>query len=133
MKIKIPFHETVEVSTVEIILPLRGEEDIPNDFPLRRGDLWSALVDIGTGRILDWPDVPKFRKCRLGMKVCLEGTYRLLAKDGTLVAEMVNDYVPNGLVPGLYDTYVTLLIKRGVITNWPKRPDVRRFFKDCVW
>ena len=117
----------VEVVAVEIVLPVcYGEEDIPNDFPLRDGDKWEATIDIATGTIHEWSS--DYPACELYMKVCDGGKYILVDPDGETVAEL-QDYVPHGVVPGEYGDYVMLKIDSGgVITNWPKSPDVSAFF-----
>lgn len=127
MKVKI--EQEVEISTVNIEVAVRyEEEDIPNDFPLRKGDLWTAKVDIDTGRIQDWPIG---KSGRLSMKVCDEGTYTLLDKAGKVIATRAQDYVPNDLIPGEYGDYIDLKIdEQGIITNWPKKPNLSEFFPE---
>lgn len=127
MKAKIP--TTIEVNITHILLELAiryGDEEMPNDFPLREGDLWKAKVEIDTGRILDWP---AGRSADLHLKVCDEGTYTLLDENGKLLAKLENEYVPHGVVPGSYGDYVEFTINEdGIITNWRKKPDVSDFF-----
>ena len=145
MKITVKRPVEIEVTHILIRLPVRyEEEDIPNDFPLRDGDVWEALVEIDTGKIVNWPSNHRFQECSINnMKVSDEGTYVLLCGTvansgqpgqilGTLteVARLENEYVPHGVVPGVYGDYVELDIKNGVITNWPKKPNLSRFFKD---
>lgn len=119
----------IEVTHIHLNLPVRfDEEDIPNDFPLRSCDTWQAMVNIDTARVHNWPTgiAGKIKY----MKVCDEGIYTLYA-DGTIIAQLEGEYVPHGVVPGEYGDYVTLLIdETGIITNWPKSPDVSAFFKN---
>lgn len=120
--------QEVDISYVQVILPVRyEEEDIPNDFPLRTGDVWKATIAIDNGQIQEWPKgVDGHIR---NMKVCDEGVYKLLNHAGEEIVSLECDYVPNGLIPGQYGDYVTLQINsEGVITNWPKEPDVDRFF-----
>lgn len=118
----------VEITEIHVRLPVRfQEEDIPNDFPLRSGNVWSARIEIDTGRIIDWPDG---KDAELYLKVCDEGVYELRNANGR-VAILEGTYVPHGVIPGEYGDYVSLNIASdGVITNWPKRPDVSAFFGD---
>lgn len=118
----------VTVTHVHVVLPVRfGEEDIPNDFPLRTGDTWTATINVDTGQIEEWP---KGKDGHLKMKVCDQGVYVLKNID-VEVASIDQDYVPNDLIPGSYGDYVDLKIdKEGRITNWPKNPDVSEFFRD---
>lgn len=131
MKLTVRRPVEVEIVGVLIEVPVRyDEEDIPNDFPLRRGDMWTAAVDIDTGKVHDWPPG---RTGNLHMKVVDEGSYTLMAADGTTVAKIEQDYVPNSLIPGSYGDYIELDIdENGIITNWPKpdRLDVSDFFSD---
>lgn len=127
MKATIPTTIEVEITHILVTLPVRyEEEDIPNDFPLRKGEVWSAKIEIDTGKIVGWPEG------QAGeieyMKVCDSGSYRLLDAQGCIVAKIETDYVPHGVIPGEYGDYVSLKInEHGVITNWPKKPDISEF------
>ncbi len=47
----------IEASKVAVTLPVvNGTQDIPDNFPLRTGDMWEAVIDIASGRIEDWPE-----------------------------------------------------------------------------
>jgi hypothetical protein len=129
MKTKIKIEQEVEITKIIICVHVRyGEENIPNDFPMRHGDLWKATVDIDTGRIEDWPIG---KSGNVTMKVCDEGTYTLVDSTGKRIAELENEYVPHGIVPGKYGDYINLEINdQGVIINWPKHPDISTFFRD---
>lgn len=128
MKVTIKKPVEMEVKLVSVVLPVRyGEEDIPKDFPHRKGDVWSALIDIDNGVIIDWEGK---EDCRLQMKVCDGGEYTLLGPELYKIATR-QDYVPNDLIPGEYGDYVDLKIsKDGVITNWPRNPRIDEFFPD---
>ena len=129
MKTKVKIEQEIEVSSILITVPVRfEEEDIPNDFPLRSVDVWEAKVAVDTGRIVGWPSG---KTGDLYMKVCDEGTYTLLGLDGQVLAARRQEYVPHGIVPGEYGDYIDLKINAdGVITNWPKKPDVSAFFPE---
>lgn len=104
-----------------------GEEEIANDFPGRRGDLWAAAVDLDTGKIEGWP-AGRAEKMHLTVKDC--GTYFLFARDGNPVARLDNNYVPHGVVPGKYgDTIELDIAEDGTVKNWPRKPDVSAFFE----
>lgn len=103
------------------------DEDISYDFPMRKGDLWKAKVELDTGKIVDWP---AGKSGDLYMKVCDEGTYTLLDDAGQKVAAIEQNYVPHGVVPGKYGDYVDLEISEdGTITNWPRKPDLSAFIE----
>jgi hypothetical protein len=134
--------EEVEIKTVEIEIPMEEiEEHSPELSPVvqlfgktaarRRSneDVWRVRVDIDTGKIEGWPEsagkVDLFCKPRDG------GSYRLIGPGGNVVAEIEQNYVPNYLVPGDDGDYMGLNIDaQGVITNWPRNPDVSQFFPD---
>jgi len=123
MKIKIPTTKEIEIQVILIEVPVNyGEEDIPNNFPMRFGNKWRATVEIDTGKILDWPP-EETGEFKMHMKVCDSGVYSLFDTEGKCVADR-SDYVPHGVVPGEYGDYIELNIKDGAITNWPKNPDV---------
>jgi len=121
----------VEISHVLINVPVRyGEEEIPNDFPLRDGETWRATVELDTGKIVEWP-ADKPERHSLSMKVRDEGTYKLLDPRGNQEGRTSPGYyVPHGVVPGEFGDYIHLEIEGGIITNWPKKPDVSAFFAD---
>lgn len=116
----------VNVKYIQLEVAVRyEEEDIPNDFPLRENDTWKATIDIDTGIILDWPQGKTGDFC---MKICDEGTYRLLDENKNVLVEKENDYVPNRLLPGEYGDYLELKINPiGAIENWMKNPSLDDF------
>lgn len=125
MKATIKARKEITITHIRIAVAVRyNEEDIPNDFPLRKGEIWTGTVNIDTGKIEEWPEG---KSGKLAMKVCDEGTYTLL--NGTKQIAKRQDYVPNKVVPGEYGDYIDLEInEHGIITNWPKNPDVAAFF-----
>jgi hypothetical protein len=127
MKATIKKPADIEIAAVNIQVAVRyGDEDMPFDFPHRKDDMWDITVDIDTGRIRDWP---ADRAEDVYMKVCDCGSYYLLDAAGKRVGFIENDYVPHGVVPGEYGDYIDLQINEdGVITNWPKKPNVAKFF-----
>ncbi len=126
MKAQIQTTKEVEVKWIKMDLAVRyDDEDIQYDFPLRKGDIWSAIVQVDTGKIEDWPEG---KSGEMYMKVCDEGSYFLLDEHGNTVDSIVSGYVPNNLVPGEYGDYVDLKInEQGIITNWPKHPSFEDF------
>lgn len=135
MKATIKVEKEVNIRTVLIDIAPRyigdaEDDDMPTDFPLLNAEktAWVASVDIDTGAIAGWPQGDKRN---MHVKVCDAGTYRLIDSEGNEVAARVNDYVPNGVVPGSYGDYVELEIdENGIITNWPKHPDISGFFRN---
>ena len=131
MKTEVYVKKEVDIKYVEILLPVRyDEEQIPNDFPLRFGDKWQGVIDIDSGQIRDWP---KGQTGDMHLKVVDEGIYRLIDVDGDLIAELYQDYVPSMLLPPRdgYGDYIHFVIdENGFITNWYKNPEVDQFFPE---
>jgi hypothetical protein len=123
MKINLPTTIEETISHLLILAPVNyGEEDIPNDFPGRTGDLWRALVEIETGRIIDWP---AGKAVKMFMTVKDSGTYQLIGENLRVIASRTQDYVPHCLVPGNYgDTIEMTIDGNGVIKEWPHKPDI---------
>lgn len=128
MKTTIKVEKEIDIKGVGIRVPVRyGEEDIPNNFPMRKGDVWEAFVFMDSGKIRDWPIG---RSGSMHMKVCDSGQYFLYDEKGNVLASLY-DYVPNKLIPGEYGDYIELDINAdGIITNWYREPDVSQFFGD---
>lgn len=131
MKIVMTRPVELEVKAIRCELAVRyEEEDIPNDFPFRRGDMLTLTIDIDTGQIANWPADAGARK--VFMKVCDSGSYYLIGADGSEVAKLENEYVPN-CIPGDSGDYVDFKIDAtGKITNWATDDDEveRSFFGD---
>lgn len=106
----------IEVVAIKCELAVRyEEEDIPNYFPLRHGDMWIGTVDIDTGVIRDWP---QGKAGSMHMKVCDEGTYTLLGPKGEEIVCLVEEYVPH-CIPGDDGDYVQFDIdETGKVIGW---------------
>lgn len=109
------------IKYVHVILPVRyGEEQIPYDFPLRVGDIWEAVIDVDSGKIVGWPEHSE--EGNLFLKVVDEGIYMLKDSEMALLAKR-QSYVPHDLIPGEYGDYVELKISNdGTIKNWRPCP-----------
>lgn len=119
----------VEIRYIEIEVPVRyGTEQMSEDFPFRKGDMWRVIVNIDTGKIQDWPaGVSR----DLSMKVVDGGSYRLMDADRGVVAAIEQDYVPHSVVPGEYGDYIELDIQEdGTIANWPNEPVCDVFWEE---
>jgi len=129
MKTIIKVEKEVEIKYVKVEVAVRyGEEDIPNDFPLRNGDMWSAIIDIDNGIVMEWP---KGETGNLEMKICDEGSYYLLDENYETILSIEEDYVPNNLLPGSYGDYLKLHIgENGVISNWYSKPSISDFIDE---
>jgi hypothetical protein len=111
---------TVIASAIRVSVAVRyNEEDIPNDFPLRTGDMWNGTINISTGLIAEWPPEANAEGgYELHMKVTDNGSYYLLDDEGNELAKRENEYVPS-CIPGKYGDYIQLDISPcGVVSNW---------------
>ena len=126
MKAIIKVEKEVEIYAVKFSVAVRyDEEDIPNNFPLREGDMWNAIITIDEGRIIGWPEG---QKGHLAMKVCDQGSYYLLDANHNTILSIEEDYVPNKLIPGKYGDYIDLHIgASGLIGNWYSKPSISDF------
>lgn len=130
MKATIKVEKEVEIKYVKLQVAVRyDEEDIPNDFPLRNGNMWNAKIEIDKGIVVDWP---QGQKGNLEMKICDEGSYYLLDENDNVILSIEEDYVPNKLLPGSYGDSLKLHIgENGVISNWYSKPSIEDFlFED---
>lgn len=85
--------------------------------PFRVGDGWRPLIELDTGRIIDWP---AGTTARVHYKVCDAGIYTLLDADRNELRK-IEGYVPAMLSPGGsgFGDYVIMDIAQdGVIANW---------------
>lgn len=126
MKIEVLKPVEIEAAAIRCVLPVRyGEEDIPRDFPGRVGDMLTLTLDLDTRKVRDWPTGwnPGLEVAQCYLKVCDEGKYELLDRDGKVLATH-KGYVP-GCVPGEYGDYVDLGISPdGAIKGWDPEPAI---------
>lgn len=129
MIIDIPTTKQVNVKFIKLSIPVRyGDEDMPYDFPLRQDDNWEAVIDLDTHQIENWP---QGKSGSFNMKVCDEGSYYLLDERKETVDEIIQYYVPNGVVPGEYGDYINMEIdETGKVTNMPNPLDLSDFFRN---
>ena len=86
--------------------------------PFRKGDLWTPVIELATGRILDWPQNVV---AKIYYKVCDAGEYWLAANDGTLLSKLRDCYVPSFLSVGDngYGDYIIMRVDSdGRIRDW---------------
>lgn len=116
MKIKVLREIEIEPATIRVNVTVRyQEEDIPNDFPFRKGDMWNVDIDIATGKIKDWP---AGRTGEVDMKVCDEGSYYLLDKSNKILGKIEENYVPH-CIPQEWGDYIRFAIgKDGNVSGW---------------
>ena len=93
------------------------QDDEGTLIPCRHNDTWCPLIDVDTGKILDWP---QGTVASVHYKVCDEGGYTLLDKNRNLIL-YYEGYVPKCMCPGGdgFGDYVIMTIDGdGVIEGW---------------
>lgn len=121
MKLTVMKPVEVEATAVRVSVPVRyEEEDIPNNFPLRKGDTWECTIDLETGKIREWPADAGYQE--LHMKVCDEGRYYLIDGEGNPIAAREQEYVPSFFPGDHYGDYIIFKIGAdGVIDGWSRK------------
>lgn len=133
MKITVPTTKEVEVVAIEFEVFIHDDLDpsFPKEIKLfhrREEKIWRDIIDLGTGQLREWP---KNTPYDFYDKICDSGTYRLLDADNNFLKE-IQDYVPNGIIPGEYGDYMDLQIdENGIVKNWPKENNIclKAFFE----
>lgn len=85
--------------------------------PCRKGDYWCPLIEIETGRILNWIIGAR---AQIHYKVCDDGKYEFLDKDKQTIF-IFDSYVPSILSPkepGYGDYVIMDVDKNGMIDKW---------------
>jgi hypothetical protein len=126
MKITITEKKEVNVKYLKALCGVRywedaivnGKEDEDgNMIPCRVGDCWSPLIDIESGKILNWKEGTL---ADIHYKVCDAGVYTLLDDNKDEIKES-DGYVPDCMCPegNGYGDYVIMKVdKDGKIANW---------------
>lgn len=127
MIIEITATKQVNVQYIKLSVPVRyDDEDMPYDFPLRNGDIWEAIINLDNNQIENWP---QGKSGSFSMKVCDEGSYFLLDENKAVIAEIIENYVPNDVIPGEYGDYVNMNIdETGKVVNMPTKLNFDQFF-----
>lgn len=126
MKVTVYKPVELEIHTVRIEVELHDDvsESLPNHLFNDDGEL-DLLIEVDTGKVVSWQGS---EPVNIYDKVNDNGVYTLFGTDGLEVGKIDNYYVPNDLIPGDYGDYINLEINAdGVITNWPKHPNVLQF------
>lgn len=106
---------------------LNGKEDQSGEMPCRNGELWSPVIELSTGKIINWDEG---NTASIHYKVCDAGTYALLDGDMNEVKK-IDGYVPSMLSPkdrGYGDYVIMDIDASGQIANW--KVDVSPFQSD---
>jgi len=96
---------------------INGIEDKDGNIPCRDGDCWKPLININTGKIVNWIQGVR---ATTHYKVCDNGTYKLLDSNMELIKK-IRDYVPKMLSPkaeGWGDYIIMDIDPDGQINDW---------------
>jgi hypothetical protein len=96
---------------------MNGIEDKDGNIPCRDGDCWKPLININTGKIVNWTQGVR---ATIHYKVCDNGTYKLLDVNMELIKK-IRDYVPKMLSPkaeGWGDYIIMDIDPDGQINDW---------------
>lgn len=96
---------------------MNGIEDKDGNIPCRDGDCWKPLININTGKIVNWKQGVR---ATTHYKVCDNGTYKLLDSNMELIKK-IRDYVPKMLSPkeeGWGDYIIMDIEPDGQINDW---------------
>jgi hypothetical protein len=128
MKFTVSKPVEIDVAKIRMFVAVRyDDEDMPYDFPFRKGDGWAVTIDAETGQIQDWPQGIAYD---LHMKVVDCGSYFLLDAQDRVLGSIEHDYVPD-CIPGEYGDYIDFKIDEGgKITNWNPNFTVDEFFPE---
>ena len=98
---------------------LDGIPDDDGKIPLRRGDAWCPVIELATGRVLDWP---QGLKADVHYKVCDDGQYWLLDDSEARIAKWGGYYVPNAILcvgdNGYGDYIIFKISAEGMVEGW---------------
>lgn len=136
MKIKIKVTKEIDVKTLHVEAGVRywedasvnGVEDKAGDLiPCREGDDWKPVIDIETGKVLNWtPGI----KADIHYKVCDDGSYALKDEAGETIMKR-DGYVPKIMCPksiGYGDYIIMDIDEHGQIANW--NPTLKGFTEE---
>jgi len=104
---------------------VNGKEDTDGTLiPFRRGDYWHPIIELRTGKVVDWP---QGMTADIHYKVCDDGEYWLGDASGKKSAKWTGHYVPNAFLcvgDNGYGDYIILKISGdGSIVEW-KQPAI---------
>jgi len=85
--------------------------------PCRDGGRWKPIIEIETGKIVNWE---QGTKAEIHYKICDNGLYQLIDINGDIVKE-IDGYVPSIMCPkgsGYGDYIIMDIDEKGIIQNW---------------
>lgn len=111
MRITIKRPTIINAARIRCHLPVVSHylDDQPElrEFPGFSNNTIVFTLDLETAKVVDWP---AGLECDLNLKVVDQGTYTLLASDGSVLATLEEEYVPS-CIPQEWGDYVILSVK----------------------
>jgi hypothetical protein len=126
MKTTIKVEKEVELKTLHVAAGVRYWEDsevngVTDDdgelMPCRTGETWLPIIDIDSGKIINWKQGVK---ASIHYKVCDNGHYELKDEEGNTCLE-IDGYVPSCMSPkesGYGDYIIMDIDENGQIADW---------------
>lgn len=101
---------------------VNGVQDVDGILiPFRKGDAWHPVIELDTGKILDWP---KGTTAIIHYKVCDDGEYYIGDNERRLTLKWAGDYVPDKFLchgdNGYGDYIIFYVDENGFIKDWRK-------------
>lgn len=100
---------------------LNGVSDEEGKIPCRRGDCWEPLIDLLSGKIINWTEG---NEAKVHYKVCDAGEYWLLDENKQRIAKWKDYYVPDNILcigsKGYGDYLIMNIDQTGQILGWKK-------------
>lgn len=99
---------------------VNGQEDRDGTLiPCRKGNSWAPVIDLATGRILNWP---VGTEAKIHYKVCDAGEYWLLDAAKRRIAKWGGHYVPGDILcvgsSGHGDDIIFKVGVEGIVIDW---------------
>lgn len=102
---------------------INGAEDTEGKIPLRAGKVWAPVIELATGRVLDWP---QGIAADIHYKACDAGEYWLQNEARQRIAKWGGYYVPDSILcvgdQGYGDYIIFKIGADGVIEGWKQPP-----------
>lgn len=96
-----------------------GSEDEDAKMPLIRFQMWNPVIELETGKILNWPEG---NTAEINYKVCDSGEYWLLDEQKNRILKWKGYYVPDDILctkRNGYGDYIIFDIQEdGTVKNW---------------
>jgi hypothetical protein len=125
MKVTVMRPVEIDVNAIRVTVPFDEDDEIAADFPGRKGERITLVLDLDRSAVRDWP---AGRRESLHLKVRDEGVYELLAggpMGDAAIATRSDCYVPRCLPQKYGDYFIADIGPDGVIAGWaPDRMQV---------